>query len=104
MIEKTQAIQAFKAQIPEESREERIRELERANRTGLGFMAAAAAVFLLGAYVVVTTELTLTALFVILIAVFLAMHGSNMYSRKYSKAAAETAVGVVKRLAGLRNG
>lgn len=93
-LEQTQAMKTLKGVAPPE----RLAEIEKKNRMGKGFMGAGGAMFLLGAYVIVTTELTLSALVVLFMALFLAMYGSHLYSGQYSKAAGEWAVGIVSRL------
>ena len=91
---KTQTMQALQHDVPPE----RLAEIEKKNRLGKGFMGAGIVMFLLGAYVVVSTELTLSALVLIFMAMFLGMYGSHLYSGQYSKAAGEWALGILQGL------
>ena len=93
-LEKTQSMQAMKSQITAE----RLAEIQKKNRLGVIFMSAGAVMFCLGAYVIVSTTLTLSALVVLFMALFLAMYGSHLYSGQYSKAAGEWALGIIKAL------
>ncbi len=93
-LEDTKTIKA----IPER----KLLEIKKKNRLGKGFMLSGIVMFLLGAYVIVVTQLTLSALFILIMALFLGMYGSHLYSGQYTQAAQEKALEAIKSIGGLR--